>query len=172
VIVVLVLGYTVAVVAGAIATNRQLSATDIALFALAGIAVSLIVWPSALKEVKSLSFGAFRVDIDQIQRDQDQILGLLKDIFPLLLPDNVMKHLQTLDSDEPKRYYGTNALKEELRRLRYMHLIAVLPTRNGIGDVPEGRHFDLADYVRLTTQGHEWIAKARELEAFQPSARR
>lgn len=171
-IAVLVVGYTVAVLAGAIATNRQLSATDIALLALGGIAVSLVIWPAALKDVKSLSVGAFRVDIDNIQRGQDEILALLKDIFPLLLPDNVLNHLKNLESGKTKGYGGSGPLKQELRLLRYMHLISVHPTRRGIGDVPEGTKIDLAEYVQLTSDGLRWIARARELERFQPVGRR
>lgn len=171
-IAVLVIGYTVAVLAGAIATNRHLSATDIALLALGGIAVSLVIWPSALKDVKSLSVGSFRVDIDNIQRGQDEILALLKDIFPLLLPDNVLNHLKNLESGKTNGYGGSGPLKEELRLLRYMHLISVHPTRRGIGDVPEGTKIDLARYVQLTSDGRRWIARARELEKFQPVSRR
>jgi hypothetical protein len=173
IIAVLVVGYTAAVLAGAVAPNRQLSATGIVLLALAGGAIAVIVHPEALQAISSLSAGGVRVDLKEVQNVQMELakrqegqLQLLQEIFPLLLPDNVLKHLQNLEASERGRevplYNGGDSVREELRRLRYMHLIEVAPPHKGIGDVPNGK-FALPEYVRLTQQGAHWIERAQEL---------
>jgi hypothetical protein len=173
IIAVLVVGYTVAVITGAVAPSRQLSATSIILLALAGGAIAVMIRPEALQAISSLSAGGVRVDLKEVQnvqvelakRQEDQ-LQLLQEIFPLLLPDNVLKHLQNLEASERGRelslYNGGDSVREELRRLRYMHLIEVAPPHKGIGDIPDGK-FALPEYVRLTQQGAHWIERAQEL---------
>lgn len=173
IIAVLVVGYTVAVITGMVAPSRQLSAPSIILLALAGGAIAVMIRPEALQAISSLSAGGVRVDLRKVQnvqvelakRQEDQ-LQLLQEIFPLLLPDNVLKHLQNLEASERGRelssYNGGDSVREELRRLRYMHLIAVAPPHKGIGDIPNGK-FALPAYVRLTQQGAHWIERAQEL---------
>lgn len=173
IIAILVVGYTVVVLTGVVAPNRRLSATDLILLALAGGVIAVIIRPEALQAISSLSVGSVRVELQKVQdiqlelaKRQESQLQLLQEIFPLLLPDNVLKHLQNLEDSERGRkidlYYGSNPVREELRRLRYMHLIEVIPPHKGIGDIPDSK-FALPEYVRLTQQGVHWIERAQEL---------
>lgn len=171
---ILAVGYTVAVLAGDIASNRQLSATHLILLVVAGIAVVLIVWPQDLGKISSLSAGGVRVDLRAVQDSQKELAEkqedqreILRLIFPLLLPSNVLNHLRTLEAAQRgvsvADYNGSDPLREELRRLRYMQLIEVIPPHRGIADIPNGR-IKLPEFVRLTRQGTDWIARAQELE--------
>jgi hypothetical protein len=179
VIVVVVLTYTVAVVAGGIAPNRQLSATDILLLLLAGVAVTVIIWPAALRDIKILKFGTSGLEFERMQEQQGQLQeeqgqledkqsqleDMLKEIFPFLVPDHLLKHLRILEARarEPngaagRNYTGTNVLRDELRQLRNMHMIEMIAPYRGMRDVPEN-DVDLAAYVRLTDRGREWMSR-------------
>jgi hypothetical protein len=175
IIALLVIGYTAAVIAGMVPPSRQLSLTSIVLLALAGGAIAVIVYPEALEAISSLSAGGVRVDLDlkRVKRAQAELaarqedqLKLLQEIFPLLLPDNVLKHLQNLEASrlgaELPPYNGNGAVREELRRLRYMHLIEVDPSHKGIGDIPDGK-FALPEFVRIRPEGTHWIDRAQAL---------
>lgn len=165
IIVVLVLGYTVAVITGNIAPNHQLSATHLALLVLCGIAVSLMIWPTVLREIKSFSVGSIRVDIDRIQTRQVELEQFVKEILPFLLPDNLLAHLRALEASEQgdtapaKRYQGSRPVRDELRQLRNMHLIEVKPQHRGLAAIPDGP-IDLAAFVKLTNRGRDWTKRA------------
>jgi hypothetical protein len=174
IIALLVVGYTVAVLAGLVEPTHQLSITSVVLLALAGGVIVVLVHPEALQVISSLSAGGIRIDLEKVQdrqetlaRRQEDQLQLLEEIFPLLLPDNVLKHLQNLEASErgliTRPYHGNNAVREELRQLRYMHLIEVQPSRKGIGDIKDVE-FVLPEYVRLRPEGRHWIKRAQELQ--------
>jgi hypothetical protein len=101
------------------------------------------------------------------QERQQAIQDLLSEIFPLLLPANVLQHLENLSKAENKahvaEYTGSDPLRQELRQLRYMGLIEVAsPKHKFIGDIPNGK-FALAEYVRLTPQGRHWVDLAPQV---------
>jgi hypothetical protein len=167
-IIILLIGYTGAIVAGGIAPNHQLSSTYVALLALGAVVASLIIWPSALYHIKSFSAGGIRLDLEKVERRQDQFgqfeQQLITQILPFLIPEPVFKHLKNLEASEQGRsspadkYRGNDHLRGELRALRDLGLIRVAPGRTGIGNVPDSR-FDLVDYVTLTDRGREWTRK-------------
>ena len=173
VIAALVVAYTSLTLAGVIDPSHQLSTPTIVLLALAGGTIAAIAHPEVLQAISSLSALGIQVDLKQVQdnqivlaRRQEDQLQLLKENFPLLLPDNVRKHLENLEaSDRGEKlilYDGGNPVREELRRLRYMHLIEVKPPHKGISEIPEGK-FPLPDYVKLTPQGVHWIQRGKEI---------
>jgi hypothetical protein len=65
------------------------------------------------------------------------------------------KHLLNLRRGRTSNYQGRHSLRSELRRLRWMGLLAVKPGRN-IGDIRDNLRGDLSDYAYLTPNGEEW----------------
>jgi hypothetical protein len=75
VIAVMVASYTVAVLTGAIASVRQLSAADVILLVLVGGLIAVILRPEILKDVSSLSWAGVRIDLRHVQERQQEIQG-------------------------------------------------------------------------------------------------
>jgi hypothetical protein len=65
------------------------------------------------------------------------------------------KHLLNLGRGRTSNYQGRHSLRSELRRLRWMGLLAMKPGRN-IGDIRDNLRGDLSDYAYLTPNGEEW----------------
>jgi hypothetical protein len=68
-----------------------------------------------------------------------------------------MRHLKDLDRGSTANYKLTPSLLAELRRLRDVGLIE--PTRQKYKFAGLPANFDLADYVRLTKRGHEYLGR-------------
>jgi hypothetical protein len=178
VIVLFVVVYTAGVLSGRIGVDNQLSATHVALLGLCGIAATIAIWPQALKYVRSVSAGTFRLDLIEreqagLQHKQQELaaqLQLLQEILPLILPATERRHLEALDraarGQTLPAYHGSNALRKELRHLRDLQLIAL--NRN-IAEIPDDR-FDLADIARLTPAGRHWVKRADEVGTFDYQA--
>jgi hypothetical protein len=66
------------------------------------------------------------------------------------------KHLLNLGRGRTSNYQGRHSLRSELRRLRWMGLLAMKKGRN-IGDIRDNLTGDLSDYVYLTPNGKEWV---------------
>jgi hypothetical protein len=180
VIVLLVLAYTTAVVAGAIAPSRRLSATHVALLVIAGVAVAVILRPDVLRQIRLFKVGTTGLEIERIQElqqqqgelmdKQSQVEDVLKEILPLLVPRVLAVHLIALSARERDPGAGegrdwdvTSGVEAALRQLRDAHLVEIL-TKNGyVSEIPHGR-IDLPTYVRLTPRGREW---AKRLESVQ-----
>jgi hypothetical protein len=174
VIVLLVLAYTAAVVAGAIAPSRRLSATHIALLVIAGLAVGVILRPDVLGHIRlfKVGTGGVEIEIKELQEQQGKLIDkqaqvedVLKEILPLLVPRTLADHLLALaarerDSNAPdgQDWDVTSGVESALRQLRDAHLVEIL-TKNGyVSELPHGR-IDLATYARLTDRGREWTKR-------------
>jgi hypothetical protein len=68
-----------------------------------------------------------------------------------------MKHLKDLDRGSTANYKRTPALLAELRRLRDVGLIEPIRQKYKFAKLPPD--FDLADYVRLTKRGNEYLGR-------------
>jgi hypothetical protein len=175
-IVLLVLAYTAAVIAGAIVPNRRLSATHIALLVIAGLAVGLLIRPDILSQIRLLRIGTSGLEIERIQQqqgelkqDQAQLDSMLKEIRNVLVPNNLATHLQVLakrerdpNASDGKGYYVGQALLAELRQLRNQRLIEILTPDQSVRKLQEeleGKRIDLASVARLTNTGREWAAR-------------
>jgi hypothetical protein len=66
------------------------------------------------------------------------------------------KHLLNLGRGRTSNYQGRHSLRSELRRLRWMGLLAMKPGRN-VGDIRNNLSVDLSHYVYLTPNGEEWV---------------
>lgn len=174
IIAVLAAGYTATVLSGAIAPVRQLSAADLVLLVLVGGLIVVILRPETIKEINSFSAAGVRFELNHVQQRQQELQdwqqelqNFLKEIFPMLLPTNVLEHLQNLEKAEQGRrisvYYGNDPTRQELRQLRYMGLIRVIPPHQFISQIPDG-NFPLPDYIELTDEGRHWIQLAPQLK--------
>ena len=174
IIAVLAMGYTAAVLSGVIKPARQLSAADLVLLVLAGVLIVMILRPETIKEINSFSAAGVQFELNHVQQRQQELQdwqqelqNFLKEIFPMLLPANVLEHLQNLEKAERGRrisvYYGNDPTRQELRQLRYMGLIRVIPPHQFISEIPDG-NFALPDYIELTDEGRHWIQIAPQLK--------
>jgi hypothetical protein len=132
-----------------------------------GVAGALVL----LRQVKTFSLGQLKFELiekirEQQQRQEEKIADIAL-ILPLLLAEKEVRHLQNLLAKQTEKYKGSNALREELRRLRSIGLITKKSERN-IADMRDGLLFDLMDYVELTELGQRWAAKIRELQPLDP----
>ena len=132
-----------------------------------GVAGGLVL----LRQVKTFSLGQLKFELiekirEQQQRQEEKIADIAL-ILPLLLAEKEVRHLQNLHTKQTEKYKGSNALREELRRLRSIGLITKKSDRN-IADMQDGLLFDLTDYVELTELGRRWAAKIRELQPLDP----
>ena len=141
--------------------------------------MSLIIWPTVLQHIKSVSLGGFGVDLKEIQERQDQFDKfeqlVVDGILPFLIPGPLLKPLKALEGSEQgtkdpaDKYTGNDHLRSQLRTLRDLGLIEPAPGHHSIGEVKDGR-FNLADYVRLTPRGREWTRRARRASEQTASA--
>lgn len=129
-----------------------------------GVAGGLLL----LRQVKTFSLGQLKFEMLEKLREQQQKqaerLADIALILPLLLPDKEVRHVRNLFVKQTEKYQGSSSLREELRRLRSIGLIAKKPDRN-IGDLRDGMPFDLADHVELTELGRRWAARIQEIQA-------
>jgi hypothetical protein len=77
-------------------------------------------------------------------------------LFISFTSDPERKHLLNLGRGRTSNYQGRHSLRSELRRLRWMGLLAMKPGRN-IGDIRDNLTGDLSDHVYLTANGKEWV---------------
>ncbi len=128
-----------------------------------GVAGGLLL----LRQVKTFSFGEIKFELIERLREQQQKqeekIGDIALILPLLLQDKEVKHIRNLSAGRTEKYQGSGALREELRRLRSIGLISKKADRN-IGDMRDGMVFDLADYVALTELGRRWAYRIQEIQ--------
>ena len=144
--------------------------------AIALLVVAALPWLGESLESIDLPGGGgvrYRTRLENVEVKAAHVEGQvaeLREIFPLLLPGNLLVHLKNLAAHKTKPYWGNEPFKDQLRALRGMQLIELLPQRTsegkGIGSIPNGE-FDLADWVRLTGDGHKWLARADEIEKQQ-----
>lgn len=119
-----------------------------------------------LRQIKTFSFGDVKLEmlekVRERQVQQEEKLDDLALILPLLLPEKEQKHLINLAEGKTKDYKGNKSLRDELRRLRSIGLIAM---RKGyIADIKDGMSFNLADQVELTNLGRRWTKRISEIE--------
>ncbi len=84
-------------------------------------------------------------------------LGL---VLSLIVPEPQQKHLANLAEGKTKNYQGRGSLRSELRHLVSAGLLEKLPGRH-IGDMKSGSAYDLADFVKLTESGRQWLEQTK-----------
>ena len=162
-----VLAYSVAVVSGAIPKDRQIDSAHLTLIALAMLVSVVILRPHILRKIDQFEGLGFKLKLERLQDRQDEQAELLDNmdiLVPLLFRDADRKHLINLARGRTKDYKGGAAVREELRRLRSIDLIAMTAPDRHIGDLHSTRTFDLADWVKLTDVGRRWASRLKRLE--------
>ena len=157
--------YTIFVISGLIPESRQLSATHLLLLVVLSIVVTLLIAPQSLSRLKLLELSGFKLelkDVKEQQLRQSEELGNIRTVLPLLLPKAEQVHLTKLLNDTATNYKGTGILRTELRRLRSIELIQ-MTSKSNVGDLTDGKSFNLSDYVELTELGKKWAAQVSKL---------
>jgi hypothetical protein len=162
----LAIGYMTAIVSGQLRPDHRLDATSLALFGLLGIGIVLLLNPRQLEGLKLLEMYGFKLEIQKVRETQSEQATQLSNmslILPLLLPKAERVCLVKLASgaagDEP----GSHDMRTALRRLRSFDLIRM---RNGkhVGELKDGKRYDLEGFVELTRSGKSWAATITEIE--------
>src|SRR6202043_3159232 len=166
-IVVAVSVYTLAVVLGYITTERKIDTANLAIIALAVLCVLLIANPAIFQRLKKFEVSGVKLEmlerVRERQAEQEHKIEDIALILPLLLPKAERKHLLNLGKGKTADYQGNAALRAELRRLRTATLIRSLPGVH-VAQIQDNTKTDLATYVELTSLGHRWVKRIRELE--------
>ncbi|MBN9119895.1 MAG: hypothetical protein J0I06_12165 [Planctomycetes bacterium] len=132
-----------------------------------GVAGGLLL----LRQVKTFSLGEFKLEMieklrEQQQRQEERIADIAL-VLPLLLPEKEVRHIRNLYAKRTENYNGGGPLREELRRLRSIGLVATKPGRT-IAAMRDGLTFDLSDYVELTELGRRWAIRIQEIQPADP----
>jgi hypothetical protein len=87
-------------------------------------------------------------------------------VVKTLLTDYELQHLKKLASDTAFPYQKRRVFQQELRHLRALGFIEVMPKQH-ISSISE--QGDLRDYVKITEQGKEYLQLKEELESAERS---
>jgi hypothetical protein len=158
--------YAIGIVVVPIPETRRLSTTDAVVIVIALLIALFLLNPAWFERLKKLEFHGLKVELDNLKRGQErqrEQLELTRFILPILLPEAERNHLLNLETHRVSEYVGSGTLRAELRRLRSVGLIEKLFNRN-IGDIADGKTVNLADYVRLTKLGEQWVTMIRQSE--------
>jgi hypothetical protein len=173
IIVVAVLAYTGAVVVGMIPSENRIDAVHLGVLALAAVAVALLVFPHLFDRLRTLEVKGVKIELREVlekqlevrekQLEQGKLLQFIDLLIPLVLPEELRRHLQNLAHGRAGAYKGTHALRSELRRLRAAGLIRMLRDKH-VADIQDGQDVNLANYLELTDTGQQWAEQIDEAE--------
>jgi hypothetical protein len=169
-IVIAVLAYILALVLGKLPEKAHIDFAAIVLMMVGAASVALLFSPRAtlievLTRVRAFQFSSLKVELQAIHARQDEQgskLELLELLAPLVLSGPEQKHLLNLHRRRGAEYRGSQAVRSELRRLRYLKLITN-PTKT-IGSAEDGSPFNLAELVKLTPLGTKWAQQLEDME--------
>jgi hypothetical protein len=161
----LVIAYVVAVIAGWVSANRQLSIADLGIIAIGVVVIGILLRPQLVRDIQQFELGGFKVQLrDQLrglqetQKNQSEELDELRFALELIVTPNERKHLEHLAKGSHVPYDRVDSLQAELRRLRTIGLIS---SKRYIFEMPD--KFDLAEWVELTDRGREYLRHWKEL---------
>lgn len=119
-----------------------------------------------LRQIKTFNFGDIKLEmlekVRERQVQQEEKLDDFELVLPLLLPEKERKHLVNLGEGRTKDYKGNQNLRDELRRLRSIALIAM--KKGYMSDIKDGLIVNLADHVELTSLGGRWTRRISEIQ--------
>ncbi|MGD8782333.1 MAG: hypothetical protein PVH88_25650 [Ignavibacteria bacterium] len=166
-IIILVVLYTGGVVTGNIPENQQINAVHLGIMIFASILVALLIRPKLIERLKVFKTRNIEIEwfekVVKMQDKQANRLDGISLILPLLLPGNERNHLKNLRNGQADAYIGSDELKAELRRIRSMSLLKMKPNHT-VGEIENGKQFDLSEFVELTNIGKQWIERIIEIE--------
>jgi len=164
----LTIAYPVQIFRGKIQDSKRLKGDDIALVAFGTLVCALLLRPQILERLTSFEVLGLKMSLDKVKEEQQKQareLAGIRFVIPLLIPDLELAHLRNMLAGATNAYKGSAILRDELMHLRSIGLIQRAGNR-GIRDVPkDGSIFDLADYVKLTDSGREWLQRISAMDA-------
>lgn len=170
-ILLLVLGYTIALVTGAIKSADRIDAVDLGLIALGALLIVALINPQVLQRIRLFELGNLKFELQEVrieQGAQKDALDGIRTVLSILLPKAEQNHLIYLINNKATDYKGGYAMRTELRHLRSLGLIEMCRDKDGryhvIEEMRSNMQFDLSDYVTLTDLGKKsakWISDAR-----------
>jgi hypothetical protein len=156
--------YTVALVLGHV--PHPLDTSALLFLLLVGVTIGVLVYPNAFSRVKSLGVGKFKMELDQIRREQyqqrDTVDGIAS-VLPLLMTEAERKLLLDLGRNAWRAREATQGVRSQLRQLRDMRLLKMRRKEDTIHGIPAGP-VDLLDFVKVTEMGNNFV---RELERIE-----
>jgi len=143
---------------------QRIDTASVALLVVSGVAVALLVMPGLTDRLSRIEVSGIKLEI--LKREQLRQRSELDEfslVFPILLPESERKHLMNLAHGRTANYNGTHAMRTEIRRLRSIGLLRMLPNQE-VGFMKDGIIVDLAKYVELTSLGRKWVQRIEDAE--------
>ena len=143
---------------------QRIDTASVALLVVSGVAVALLVMPGLTDRLSRIEVSGIKLEI--LKREQLRQRSELDEfslVFPILLPESERKHLMNLAHGRTANYNGTHAMRTEIRRLRSIGLLRMLPNQE-VGFMKDGMVVDLAKYVELTSLGRKWVQRIEDAE--------
>ncbi len=176
----LVAAYTIGVVTGVVPQGHRIDASHLGIIVVTAVAALLLLRPDLAERLQRVEGAGFKLEMLRQVREQlseqEQALKKQEDVIddisldlPLLLSKGERKHLMKLKNGRAHGYRGRGSLRSEIRRLRSIGLLDMLPGRT-VGQMETGTSFNLADYVRLTELGRRWVERIEQIEAKEAAA--
>lgn len=164
--------YFVAIVVGGLPSEQRIDSNGLILIVLVGLSIVLLTSPRLLQRLTLLELPGFKLQLDRLiraQEDQERRLAIISSLLPLLLPAPEQQHMLNLDYGRTMNYTGGSNLRAELRRLRSIKIIEMVSDKVKIADLHSNSTYDIADYIRLTPLGKDWVEVIKELEEKGPA---
>ncbi len=158
--------YTFGILFGRIPEENRLDGAALTVLGFAALIVAALLKPKIFSRFRVVEAAGVKFELWDIKEKQAQQAEQLQQVallLPLVLPATERRHLVNLVRGHTAGYKGNSWLQNELRRLRSIGLIASIQDRR-IADLGEGSEFNLADYVKLTDLGHQWVQRINELK--------
>jgi len=168
--------YIGAILGGWIAAERRLDANSIILIVLAAGISLLVVNPSWIEGLASISLGGFKAEFARLQNRQElqqQQVNSVSAVLAMLLTDDEQNQILRIKRGQTRNYQGNHDLRDKLRKLRGMRLIQMNKDPSGafytMGaikdyDAAKNNVSDLSTYLSLTELGERIGAELERVE--------
>jgi len=167
-ILLLVSGYTIALITGTIKNADKIDAVTLGLIALAALSIVALINPRVLQRIRIFEVGNLRVELQAVQAaqsEQQDALDGIRLVLGILLPEKEQNHLVNLFNDTGRNYTGGWSMRTELNHLLSLGLIEMRGDHDIEKEMRSNVDFDLGNFVKLTDPGKrsaKLINEARE----------
>ena len=143
---------------------QRIDSGSVALLVVTGIVVVFVITPGVMDRLSQIEVSGIKFEL--LKREQLRQRNELDEfslIFPILLPESERHHLMNLAYQRTTGYKGNHDVRTELRRLRSIGLIRMMPDQQ-VSQIKDGSTVDLAKYVGLTNLGRRWVQRIEDAE--------
>jgi hypothetical protein len=162
------ISYLFLALSGTIKAENRLNAAEFGVAVVAALAIGVALKPALLDHLQKVDFAGIKLDLGEVKKNQMEVQqsqqkqqAILEDVrlaLRLLIGKSEQEHLKNLFKHTTNTYRVKGALRDEIRRLRAMKLIEMCGSKT-VGEMPENATFDLAQYVRLTEDGRNFVSR-------------